>query len=66
MAGRPANARQPRFRPRGNDPGKRTGGFDFNYRVPFVRNWLSIYADSLSDPWRENQFQANGEFRIGI
>jgi hypothetical protein len=32
-----------------NDPGKRTGGFDFNYRVPFVRNWLSIYADSLSD-----------------
>jgi Capsule assembly protein Wzi len=33
----------------GNDPGKRTGGFDFNYRVPFVRNWLSVYADSLSD-----------------
>lgn len=32
-----------------NDPGKRTGGFDFNYRVPFVRNWLSVYADSLSD-----------------
>jgi hypothetical protein len=32
-----------------NDPGKRTGGFDFNYRVPYVRNWLSIYADSLSD-----------------
>jgi hypothetical protein len=32
-----------------NDPGKRTGGFDFNYRVPFVRNWLSVFADSLSD-----------------
>jgi hypothetical protein len=32
-----------------NDPGKRTGGFDFSYRVPFMRNWLSIYADSLSD-----------------
>jgi Capsule assembly protein Wzi len=32
-----------------NDPGKRTGGFDFNYRVPYARNWLSIYADSLSD-----------------
>ncbi len=32
-----------------NDPGKRTGGFDFNYRVPFVRNSLSVYADSLSD-----------------
>lgn len=32
-----------------NDPGKRTGGFDFNYRLPFVRNWLMLYADSLSD-----------------
>jgi Capsule assembly protein Wzi len=32
-----------------NDPGKRTGGFDFSYRVPYIRNWLSVYADSLSD-----------------
>jgi hypothetical protein len=32
-----------------NDPGKRTGGFDFNYKVPYLRNWLTIYADSLSD-----------------
>jgi membrane-associated phospholipid phosphatase len=31
------------------DPGKRTGGFDFSYRVPFVRNWMTLYADSLSD-----------------
>lgn len=31
------------------DPGKRTGGFDFSYRVPFVRNWLTIYTDSLAD-----------------
>jgi membrane-associated phospholipid phosphatase len=31
-----------------NDPGKRTGGFDFSYRVPFVRNWVTLYADSLS------------------
>lgn len=31
-----------------NDPGKRTGGFDFNYRLPFARNWLTLYADSLS------------------
>jgi hypothetical protein len=33
----------------GTDPGKRTGGFDFSYRVPFVRNWLTVYADSLAD-----------------
>lgn len=31
------------------DPGKRTGGFDFSYRVPFLRNWLTIYTDSLAD-----------------
>jgi len=29
--------------------GKRTGGFDLSYRVPFVRNWLTVYTDSLSD-----------------
>jgi membrane-associated phospholipid phosphatase len=32
-----------------SDPGKRTGGFDFSYRVPFLRNWVTLYADSLSD-----------------
>ena len=32
-----------------NDPGKRIGGFDFSYRVPFARNWLTLYADSLSN-----------------
>jgi Capsule assembly protein Wzi len=31
------------------NPGKRTGGFDFSYRVPFLRKWLTIYSDSLSD-----------------
>ena len=30
------------------NPGKRTGGFEFSYRVPFVRDWLTVYADSLS------------------
>jgi membrane-associated phospholipid phosphatase len=29
-------------------PGKRTGGFDLSYKIPFVRNWLTIYADSLT------------------
>jgi len=31
------------------DPGKRTGGFDLTYRVPFVRDWLTFYIDSLAD-----------------
>jgi hypothetical protein len=28
------------------DPGARFGAFDFTYRLPFVRNWLTIYSDS--------------------
>jgi hypothetical protein len=28
------------------DPGARFSAFDFTYRLPFVRNWLTIYADS--------------------
>jgi hypothetical protein len=32
-----------------NDPGKRTGGFDFRYRVPLLRKWLTIYTDSVAD-----------------
>jgi hypothetical protein len=34
--------------PANGNPGKRTGGFNFTYRLPFVRDWLSVYADSLS------------------
>jgi hypothetical protein len=28
------------------DPGARFGSFDFSYRLPFVRNWLTLYTDS--------------------
>jgi hypothetical protein len=31
------------------DPGDRRGGFDVNYRVPGVRNWVSVYLDSFVD-----------------
>ena len=27
------------------DPGARFGQFDFSYRLPFARNWLTLYAD---------------------
>lgn len=37
------------------DPGDRRGGFDFNYRIPGARDWLSLYADAFTDdepnPW---------------
>ena len=30
-----------------DDPGARFTSFDFDYRLPFVRNWLTLYADSV-------------------
>ena len=30
-----------------NDPGARFGAFDFSYRLPFARNWLTLYSDSV-------------------
>ena len=32
-----------------NDPGDRKGGFDFRYRIPGLRNWLTLYSDSYSE-----------------
>jgi hypothetical protein len=29
-----------------NDPGARFGAFDFSYRLPLARNYLTLYADS--------------------
>ncbi len=29
------------------DPGARFGVFDFSWRLPFLRNWLTLYADGL-------------------
>jgi hypothetical protein len=30
-----------------NNPGKRFSAFDFTYRVPGLRNWVTLYSDSL-------------------
>jgi hypothetical protein len=32
-----------------HDPGDRKTGFDFKYRIPGLRNWLTLYSDSYSD-----------------
>jgi hypothetical protein len=32
-----------------NDPGDRRTGFDFAYRIPGIRDWLTIYCDSFAD-----------------
>jgi hypothetical protein len=31
-----------------NDPGARYSTFDFSYRLPYLRNWLSLYTDSMA------------------
>lgn len=39
------------------NPGKRMSGFDFSYRIPHLRDWLTIYADSFAtdnvSPWAD-------------
>ena len=30
-----------------NDPGARFGAFDFNWRLPFVQKWITLYSDSV-------------------
>src|SRR5262249_44610635 len=30
-----------------NNPGKRFSAFDFSYRIPGLRNWLTFYGDSM-------------------
>jgi membrane-associated phospholipid phosphatase len=29
------------------DPGARHGAFDFSYRLPFLRKWVTLYGDSI-------------------
>jgi hypothetical protein len=31
------------------DVGDRRGGFDFSYRIPLLRKWLTVYNDALTD-----------------
>jgi len=31
-----------------DSPGKRTAGFQLSYRLPFLRNWITLYTDSIS------------------
>ncbi len=32
-----------------NDAGDRRSGFDFSYRIPHLRKWLTLYSDSFCD-----------------
>jgi Capsule assembly protein Wzi len=30
------------------NPGERNGGLDFSYRIPWARNWITVYGDFMS------------------
>jgi hypothetical protein len=50
-----------------NDPGARFGQFDFSYRLPFVRNWLTLYTDSeVHDDISAIDAPARGAWRPGL
>ncbi len=50
-----------------NDPGARFGAFDFSYRLPFPRNWLTLYTDSEAhDAPSPIAKPLHGSFRPGL
>jgi len=34
--------------PASQNPGERNGGFDLSYRIPGIRNWMTVYGDLMS------------------
>jgi len=50
-----------------NDPGARYSSFDFSYRVPFLRNWLTLYTDAMAhDDTSPLSAPRRSAFRPGI
>jgi hypothetical protein len=49
------------------DPGARFGAFDASYRLPYLRNWMTIYADSeVHDDVSPIDAPRRAGFRTGI
>jgi hypothetical protein len=50
-----------------NDPGARFGAFDFTYRLPFPRNWLTLYTDMEAHDTVSPLFKpTHGTYRPGL
>jgi len=50
-----------------NKPGKRTSGLDFNYRLPYLRDWLTFYADGLAwDQFSPIAYADRSAWRAGL
>ena len=49
------------------DPGARFGAFDLNYRLPYVRNWLTFFVDSdAHDDVSPISAPRRADFRTGL
>lgn len=50
-----------------DDPGDRRSAFDFSYRLPGVRNWLTLYGDSFTeDEFSPIAYPRKSAFRAGL
>lgn len=48
------------------NPGKRTSEFDFSYRIPGLRNWLTVYRDSLAVDEYTSLTSSRPSMNIGV
>ncbi|HEY1937170.1 MAG TPA: capsule assembly Wzi family protein [Candidatus Angelobacter sp.] len=49
------------------DPGDRRSAFDWSYRVPWLRRWLTFYGDSFTeDEYSPISFPRKSAFRSGL
>jgi hypothetical protein len=48
------------------DPGDRRSTFDFSYRVPHLRDWLTIYADSFVEDEYSPLGSTRPSMRVGV
>lgn len=50
-----------------NDPGARFAAFDFSWRLPYLRNWLTLYSDSeVHDDVSPIDAPRHGSWRPGL
>lgn len=50
-----------------NDPGDRRSSFDFSYRLPGMRKWLTLYGDSFTeDEFSPVSYPRKSSFRAGL
>jgi len=50
----------------GADAGDRRSTFDFSYRVPYLRDWLTVYADSLVEDEISPLASTRPSMRMGV